>query len=65
MKQVTLAGSKQYEGQSIICWAPDALAVGDKIRWNGAPWTVRAIYSTRLCMGDRADKTERPARFAD
>jgi hypothetical protein len=61
MKQVLLIGTKRYSGQNIIVWASLDLAIGDVVRWNGAPWRVDSIYGTRLSCGHEARIRERPS----
>lgn len=60
MKQVLLCGTKRYGGMAIEAWASDDVKVGQQVRWNGAPWDVRAEYGTRFCPGGEAQRTERP-----
>lgn len=60
MTHVLLTGTKKYAGQAIHCWAPDGCTIGQRVRWNGAPWTVSAVYGTRLSPGVFAQKRERP-----
>jgi hypothetical protein len=58
--QVLLSGTRKYKGQSIVVWADISLALGEKIRWNGANWVVNAQYGTRYCGGMCAQKREKP-----
>lgn len=56
MKQALLV---RQRGLPIHVWVPDSAQLGESVRWNGARWTVSRFYSTRLSMGDRAQRAIR------
>ena len=61
MIQVLLCGMRApWSGEAIRIWAPDGLRLGDRIKWNGCPWKVSAVYGTRLSEGVFAKRREKP-----
>jgi hypothetical protein len=57
VKQVLL---KDARNVGLLVWAPDSTELGDRVRWNGAPWFVSSVYGTRFCRGLEARRRERP-----
>lgn len=61
MIQVLLCGTRApWDGSAITIWAPNDVSLGDRIKWNGCPWRVSAVYSTRFSTGVFAKKREKP-----